>query len=210
MPETNKYLFDYKLAVLCERSYTEKTIERHGVQVLIEEIDGVQHIIPRATEISIQNPVDVLRDMWVTRYETFGMRGHEGMIRGAESILDLVCENVDKSNAKAVHLAGHSLGGGLAIPLAIMLREIGYNIDGCVTFGCPLVLSQGHELLDNIPVTQYRNKNDIVTLLQMWTNRKHFDITQIGGPLSDNWLINRTWDDHGIDLYQKELKILAR
>jgi hypothetical protein len=206
MIDIDKEPFHYKLACLCERSEHEKTVEKSGVEVLVTEDDGIQYITPRSTESPLEDLLDVLRDLWVTRYKTHGIRGHEGVLRGAEDVLPLICKKLDKS--KPVHLQGHSLGGAIGIPLLIMLDKLGYEIfgGGLVTFGCPLVVSRGHELFEKFNIVQYQYGNDVVPIYQeAWSGRTHIDVTHIGPSRSEgaNRFWHRTWDDHGIMLYQK-------
>jgi hypothetical protein len=103
-------------------------------------------------------------------------------------------------------VTGHSLGGGLAIPAARMLQAKGYRVSQLVTFGTPRCISKGHSHFKSILVTCYEYGNDVVPTYQFWTPRKHLNRTSVGKSRSKNWFFNRTWDDHGIELYMGALK----
>lgn len=65
------------------------------------------------------------------------IRLHRGVMAGVRAILPKVVKRVD--GFKRVYLAGHSLGGMKAQPLALGLSEIGFNIAGVQVFGTPRV-----------------------------------------------------------------------
>lgn len=204
----------YKLAKLCEKSYTEKTFSTHGVEVLVERVFDQQIIAIRGTEInkfdekSIIKKIkgtdgkDIIRNIFIPDWYAEGLIGSAGVLWGAKSVIKVVGDFVIKSDP--VWITGHSLGGGIAIPLTRLLHTRGFNVAGLVTFGCPRVLSWGHNLYSNIKVVQYEYRNDIVPELLFWTFKKHLDRTHLGEPRS-NKRKDRTWDDHKMELYTEAI-----
>jgi len=196
-----------ELAKLCEKSYGKCTISRHGVEISINKIDGVWFCAIRGTQtdgINRETIKDVLRNVFASGWYMEGIAGHAGMLLGAKAIVGELTDYLPAGCP--VWLTGHSQGGGIAIPLARLLVVRGYNVAGVTTFGCPLVLSFGRNLYENIKVHQYEYRNDIVpVLMKGLLFRKHINRVLLGPARSKRWR-DRTWDDHSISLYIEALK----
>jgi len=74
---------------------------------------------------------------------TFGnSRIHKGFYRSFKLIEDDLYETLKKMDAsnKPIWLAGHSLGGAMAVLTAVSMKQKGYQIGGVCSFGGPSVL----------------------------------------------------------------------
>ena len=67
----------------------------------------------------------------------------------------------NKSGKKTLWVVGHSLGGAMALLVAVELKPDG----GCHTFGQPRVGTREFLKLIDFPYYRYRNNNDLVTVV---------------------------------------------
>jgi triacylglycerol lipase len=106
---------------------------------------------------------------------TFGnSRIHKGFYRSFKLIEDDLYETLKKMNAstKPIWLAGHSLGGAMAVLTAVSLKQKGYQIGGVCSFGGPSVLgnlrfSQFTEILLPQKIDRYEFALDPVSILKV-------------------------------------------
>jgi hypothetical protein len=64
------------------------------------------------------------------------------------------------------YLTGHSLGGAVAVLLAVALSEDGYSVQRIITFGQPKVTTAaGVQRLNFLPLTRVVDENDIIPML---------------------------------------------
>ena len=89
---------------------------------------------------------------------------HRGFYAEYEKVIPGIKEALkkhDKKGVKDVWVCGHSLGGAMALLVAVELKPSG----GCHTFGQPRVGTR--DFLKNIdfPYYRYRNNNDAVTIV---------------------------------------------
>lgn len=107
---------------------------------------------------------------WAADFDAFPMdvdgigKLHRGIWRAWEAISRSVLAAID---GKPVTLVGHSLGGALALMCAIEMTASG-NAPGAVWGFEPPRISPGPEfgpLLEHVPITLYRNGNDIVPMV---------------------------------------------
>lgn len=114
-----------------------------------------------------------------------------GFYRAGRRIYDdIASELFDKSFP--VLITGHSLGGAVALVVAGLLTLRGYNVEGVVTFGSPRVGKL--KVLDNVPIRQYKNGGDPITILPPFYKHQR-DIINIGGcktvpSISDHFIDN--------------------
>jgi predicted lipase len=87
-------------------------------------------------------------------------RCHAGFLDGAESVVAAISAVVIDD---PYYLAGHSLGGALALGVGGLTAAIGRPPRRVATFGAPRFgMTQFVEFMANIPIGQYRRGNDIV------------------------------------------------
>ena len=196
---------DLTILQVAKDSYNDLTFCVSELEVLIKEVDGVQIIAIRGTEVGGDalwkegGWRDVLRDLRFGVRFWHGLRGHAGILRGAKDILHLCKVNLDKD--KPVVITGHSLGGGVALPLGIMLAKDDYVVTDIVTAGAPKVLSRGFKQFKNTHVRQYIYKGDPVPRLPFFKLfRRHVNAIQLGKKVS------RNWKDHALENYLYQLK----
>jgi triacylglycerol lipase len=64
------------------------------------------------------------------------------------------------------YLTGHSLGGAVAVLLAVYMSEDGHKVERIVTFGQPkFTTAAGAQRLDFLPLTRVVDENDMVPML---------------------------------------------
>jgi hypothetical protein len=105
---------------------------------------------------------------------------HWGFYEAAEEIYKAILPYLRPDYP--IRLTGHSLGGAIAVLLLMFLKEDGYAIERCVTFGQPKVTDQrGADQCQHLPLLRVVNHQDIVPLLppgtpltQLQGNYAHF------------------------------------
>jgi hypothetical protein len=138
----------------------------------IGQIDSASRAIVRQTEGGL---VVAFRGSdndacWAADFDAFPMdvdgigKLHRGIWRAWEAMASPVLAAID---GKPVTLVGHSLGAALALMCAIEMTVSG-NAPAAVWGFAPPRISPGPEfctLLENVPITLYRNGNDVVPAL---------------------------------------------
>ncbi len=93
-----------------------------------------------------------------------GIYLHEGFAAAAKTIVDELRDKLPK-NAD-IEITGHSLGGAVAVAMAIQLRHEGYRITRVATFGQPRVTDfNGAQKYASVKITRYVAEKDIVPLV---------------------------------------------
>lgn len=120
----------HDLALLCERSYGNRGVERFGEEaILVVRRKNLTVVAIRGSD----SPED-----WASNYDVAGEAGaHAGFVAGGKKLLDRVAELVlEDGGRRDVLLVGHSRGGALA-------EYIGaYLLLPTVTFGAPRVFER--------------------------------------------------------------------
>lgn len=213
----------YELAKICERSYTSSSFSARGdVEVLVEDHGACYVVAVRGTEArdlwtqrdtfrwrnllsrkqwrnwwgAVQ---DISRDLtaWPTYSNQLNGRFHTGFLRGANAVSSylLVAYRLDKP----VIVTGHSLGGGVALILALLLRKAHVNVRECVIFGTPKVICRKSQAVCmGLNLTGYRYGNDFVTTVPccIWDYEHPNYPWQLGGYGGEP-----NWNDHAIGAY---------
>jgi len=93
-----------------------------------------------------------------------GIPVHAGFDLAARSIYDDVGPYL-KSGYKT-YVTGHSLGGAVAVILALYLIEDGIEVERVVTFGQPrFTTADGVRRLSSLPLTRVVDENDVVPMV---------------------------------------------
>ena len=140
-----------------------------------EEHRRVHHIAIRGTVSLADLSIDLkIRQVFD---EECGCLFHAGFKEVADKVADDVVQFLE--DGAEVKVAGHSLGGAVAIIVAAKLRLRGYDIGKVMTFGAPMVTdTAGAALLrDFIPVMRVTHERDPIPL----TPLGRFKVSVVGG-----------------------------
>ena len=101
-----------------------------------------------------------------------GIRLHTGFLQSAANLYREIKPRIEDGNT--VHVTGHSLGGAVALILAMHLEVDGHNVGNVVTFGQPKVTNRsGAARFENLNVTRIVTQQDMVPIMPP------FDISDI-------------------------------
>jgi len=93
-----------------------------------------------------------------------GIRLHRGFSSASQAIYNELKPLLNKQ--QSVYTVGHSLGGAVAVILAISLDVDGYKVGGVTTFGQPKVTDRsGADKFKHLPITRVVNEKDVVPLV---------------------------------------------
>jgi triacylglycerol lipase len=93
-----------------------------------------------------------------------GIKLHEGFSQAASKIYQDIQPQLDKSIK--VHLTGHSLGGAVAVILAMYLEHDGFDVGNVITFGQPKVTNiAGSRQYANLNLLRVVTPRDLVPLV---------------------------------------------
>ncbi len=122
----------------------------------------IQMIAVRGTA-NLQN-VMVNLDVNFVLDKTLNIQVHQGFASAASAVYQDVKGQLDKQ--VPVQTTGHSLGGAVAVLLAMYLQKEGYNIQPFITFGQPKVTNvSGTNAFPDLPLTRVVTPDDIVPLV---------------------------------------------
>lgn len=155
----------------------EQISAEYGYQLIKHGVvpsDDVQyffltHPVTKAQIISVRgtaNLENVLVDMKVAMLtdERVGIRLHRGFSSAAQAIYKELKPHLN--NQAPLYTVGHSLGGAVAVILAINMDVDEYKIGGVTTFGQPKVTDRsGASKFKHIPITRVVNEKDMVPLV---------------------------------------------
>ncbi|BFM48378.1 lipase family protein [Marinomonas sp. THO17] len=96
--------------------------------------------------------------------QALGVQLHTGFAQAAQQVLQDVRPYLDKDIPLAI--TGHSLGGAIAVVLAMYLEAEGHPIESVVTFGQPKVTNlSGAKKFADMPLLRIVTEQDIVPLV---------------------------------------------
>lgn len=83
-----------------------------------------------------------------------------GVHRGLWNVAKLIMKKLKfLNNHKKITLIGHSLGGGVAVLLALLLKNCYFRIEKCIIFGTPMVLNrEGRRYVEKMEEVFYEIK----------------------------------------------------
>ncbi|NVK38055.1 MAG: lipase family protein [Gammaproteobacteria bacterium] len=132
------------------------------VNYLLSEKDGVQYITVRGTA-NLQNALVDL-DINLKQDTKLNILVHQGFAQAAELIYQDVQPLLNK--ARPIQTTGHSLGGAVAVILAMYLKTDGFDLPQVITFGQPKVTNvTGANAFDDLPLLRVVTPDDAVPLV---------------------------------------------
>lgn len=181
------------LAAMAENAYSEHVVEDKGIEILITRYEGYQVLIFRGTD----SVLDMIRN--ARAFPKYSRRCgwvHSGFLSGARAVFD---DYVDVLNShRPFIVAGHSLGGAVALLTTLLLKSVGINVTECVTFGAPRTFYYpAKKRFGDTKVYQYKHGDDFVTGLGLGF---HVEPLINIGKASGNRLA-----DHGISNYEQTI-----
>lgn len=138
------------------------TIPESQVSYFISQNNGVQTIAIRGTA----NLENALLDLNVSLQtdNDLNIILHQGFASAAKAVYDDVKPYLDES--QPIQTTGHSLGGAIAVILAMYLEQDGYVLSHIITFGQPKVTNvAGAKQFSDLPLTRVVTLDDIVPLV---------------------------------------------
>ena len=224
----------YKLAKICQEASTLCSHSKNDVEILVKCYDTHCVVAIRGTEARdlwtqqenfkwkdlfkwrrwkawAGGVTDVVRDLmaWPKYSKDIGGYFHAGFLSGAEDVLDFILDgHLFDPETTPLIITGHSLGGGVALPLSLLLKKHGVKVLSCVVFGCPRsVLKRSRHVFTGSHLTSYRFKDDFVPTVPKkgWGYIHPVAPIQLGdcGQRAPNW------DDHSLENYIEALKPLG-
>lgn len=140
----------------------QSLIPTSQVSYFLSSADGVQTIAIRGTA-NLENAMLDL-DLELKPDTVLDIKLHQGFGSGAKAVYEDIKPFLAKD--QPIHLTGHSLGGAIAVILAMYLQKEGYSVEQVITFGQPKVTNvTGAEKFDNLPLIRVVTPNDIVPLV---------------------------------------------
>jgi len=134
-----------------------------GVEVnyLLSNKNNIQYLTVRGTA-NLQNALVDL-DIKLLAFPQLDIVAHQGFAGAAQLIIDDVKNELDPS--LPVVTTGHSLGGAVAVMLAMLLEQ-NYKVQEVITFGQPKVTNvTGANKFSGLPLTRVVTPKDVVPLV---------------------------------------------
>ncbi|WP_421852683.1 lipase family protein [Marinomonas sp.] len=140
----------------------QSLIPASQVSYFLSSADGVQTLAIRGTA-NLENAMLDL-DLELKPDTVLDIKLHQGFGSGAKAVYEDIKPFLSKD--QPIHLTGHSLGGAIAVILAMYLQKEGYSVEQVITFGQPKVTNvTGAKKFDNLPLIRVVTPNDIVPLV---------------------------------------------
>lgn len=123
---------------------------------------GVQYLSFRGTSNLNNALVDL--DLELTLDKDINIHLHQGFAGAAKAAYEDVKGKLDKS--LPINTTGHSLGGAIAVIMAMYLQRDGYLLHEVITFGQPKVTNVGGaNAFQSLPLTRVVTPSDLVPLV---------------------------------------------
>ena len=136
-------------------------IDVDGAQAYVMSDKDDVLVACRGTEPTQLNDIIADANFFPVRHHKAGWV-HRGFYGEYNKVIDGIKDAIKKHDAKGTKtlwVCGHSLGGAMALLVAVELQPTG----GCHTFGQPRVGTRDFLKLIDFPYYRYRNNNDAVT-----------------------------------------------
>ncbi|MBL4798174.1 MAG: lipase family protein [Oleispira sp.] len=123
---------------------------------------GIQYLSFRGTS-NLENALVDL-DLSLMLEAGLKIQLHQGFAIAAKAAYEDVKSKLDKH--QPIITTGHSLGGAVAVIMAMHLQRDGYQVDQVITFGQPKVTNvSGADVFANLPLIRVVTPKDIVPLV---------------------------------------------
>lgn len=135
-----------------------------GIEVnyFLSTYKGTQYLTVRGTA-NVQNAIVDL-DIKLIDNPHLGIVAHQGFANAAQQLFKDVQPLLNKQMPMVT--TGHSLGGAVAVVLAMELRQAGFMLQNVITFGQPKVTNVGGaKTFADLPLTRVVTPKDIVPLV---------------------------------------------
>lgn len=155
---------DHKAALASINHQQVRQVVLPGVEVnyVLSTRDGQQYLTVRGTA-NLENALVDL-DINLKQDEQLGIMVHQGFARASLAVYNDAKPLLDVS--KPVSTSGHSLGGAVAVLLAMYLQVEAFNVQQVITFGQPKVTNVGGaNEYEDLPLTRVVTPKDIVPLV---------------------------------------------
>lgn len=140
----------------------EATLPSSQVSYFLSQKKGIQTIAIRGTD-NLENAMLDL-DLELKLDPTLGIKLHQGFDSAAKAVYDNIKPYLVKN--QPIHITGHSLGGAIAVVLAMYLEKGHYPIGQIITFGQPKVTNVvGTTKFSDLPLIRVVTFDDIVPLV---------------------------------------------
>ncbi len=162
----NKTDMDQQLSPAGFTVLHHKELAASQVSYFLASKGGVQYVAIRGTA-NVQNALLDL-DVQLNPDADLKIVLHQGFSLAAKAIYqDLLPFLNSKTRTQTqIHTTGHSLGGAVAVIVAMYLQHDGYNVQNVITFGQPKVTNvSGARAFENMPLTRVVTPLDMVPLV---------------------------------------------
>jgi hypothetical protein len=130
--------------------------------LVTDEINRTQTVAVRGTS-NVENALVDIAIQLINNAD-FGIQLHNGFAVSARHIYNDLKPRLNKQYK--VRTTGHSLGGAVAVILAMHLRNDGYQLERVITFGQPKVTNiTGSQKLDELDLWRVVTPQDLVPLV---------------------------------------------
>ena len=96
--------------------------------------------------------------------QTLNIDLHSGFYQASTAVWNFIQENNYLNRNYKTRITGHSLGGAIAAILMMFIKNEGYSLEKCITFGQPKITnSDGAKKAAEFPLLRVINQEDLVT-----------------------------------------------
>ncbi len=151
------------------RIYIEEVPETNiNVIVELDDSQQVQWIAVRGTE-NLKNWLENLDYIEKSFSQKFGEQTltidlHSGFYQASVSVWEAIQPHLNQDYQ--TRITGHSLGGAIAAILMMFVKDAGYSLDKCITFGQPKITNRdGANKAAHLPLLRVINQQDVVPIV---------------------------------------------
>jgi len=175
---------DIQLAEDCIKAYDASTFgnSRTDTQALLTDHGDEFSLAFRGTSSFRDVVSDVMA--YPKKSHRLNRRVHHGIFMGVASVYSEILQKAEllKIQGKALHITGHSLGGGEAALCAAWLKKDGVWPASLATFGAPRIwFWDAGDVLEGVPGNRYTRPLDPVTWVPRLLYKHDREETELPG-----------------------------